>query len=153
MSAYKNDSDLIKDFLTKVGENIRKESIRQGRVATGRTINSIESLVTSAIGGQLQASVNILRTEYGTSPKEAQQESFNSLVEGLQEWKKAKGLNTLNEYALAHTLRKFGSMLWREGGNSGVLTKFIQDDQVAEFAETLALKYLQETNSLLFNDI
>ena len=146
---YQSDSETIKVFLDKVAENIRQESERQGRVATGRTVASLRSLVTTATGAQLIADANILRTEFGTSPEEAREQSFTSLVDSLNTWMAAKGLQ-LNPYALAHTLRKYGSKLYQSGQTSGVLSNFINENDLQEFTETLANKYLRETNSQLF---
>ncbi|WP_129714659.1 hypothetical protein [Pedobacter sp. SYP-B3415] len=149
MSNFNPDSELIREFFERLADNIRNESIAQGRVATGRTIDSIQTLITTSIGAQLRADANIIRTEYGTSPKEAQEQSYSSLVDALIEWMAAKGLR-LNPYALAHSLRKRGSRLYQQGGQSGVLSNFIREDNINDFSEKLATKYLRETASLLF---
>ncbi|RKD19006.1 hypothetical protein BCY91_14105 [Pelobium manganitolerans] len=150
MSVFNNDSELIRAYLKSVADKIRQESIAQGRVATGKTIASLSVLATSATGGQIRANENILNTEFGTSPEEAQAVEYPTLVEQLKEWISAKGLD-LNPYALAHVLRKQGSKLYREGGHSGVLTNFIDEKKLDDFTESLSAKYLQETRSLLFD--
>lgn len=146
-----DDQTLIESYLNNVKDSIIKASYAQKRVATGKTVASIVPLTGISIGGQIVANANILNTEFGTSPAEAQKQDYLTLVESLKVWKRAKGLpDTLNEYAIADNLRKFGSKLYREGGRSGVLSNTIDEKELNDLLVKLSNIYLQQGSSIIF---
>ena len=145
-----DDQTLIFAYLSKVKEGIVKESIAQDRVATGRTIASIQVRTGLSIGGTIEANASILATERGTSPAEYSKMDLLTLADALKEWASAKDLVFGNYYALAQHLRGSGSKLWRKGGRSGVLSKPIDEKELTDFTFKLSNIFLQQASSIIF---
>ena len=118
--------------------------------ASGKTLASLEIIPTDN-GYELQADSSIYFMENGrgpTSPSAAVAGNPN-LVQIIEEWLEAKGLN-INPYAVAKTIHKSGTKLFRAGGNSGVLSVPLNLDTLDQVFDGISNQYLQNATNLLF---
>jgi len=117
-----NDSmAALLSYFNTVREQIIAIATEKGMSATGKTLASLEVIPTEK-GYELHAANSIYFMEHGRGPTHSGAAEGNpNLVEIIEDWLEAKGLS-LNPYAVANTIHKKGTKLYRAGGNSGVLS-------------------------------
>lgn len=140
----------ILKFLQGVALDIQSEAITQGRYASGKTNQSLEPEADDK-GGILYGytSVNALETgrKGGAVPS-----GFNKVI---LEWMDRKNLFTFETenrrkgiaFLIARKIAKEGTLLYRQGGNSGVLSKAIREDRVTAFQNEVLRKYGREVQN------
>jgi hypothetical protein len=132
--------DILLQFLNEVSKEIKAEQTRQGRVASGKTAQSLEPEATDRIGilyGSISA--NVLET--GRKPGRGPHSSI------IRQWIEDKGLfsgeseskkNSI-AYLITRKIKEEGTQLYRQGGKSGVLSNIITERRINSF-ESLVLR-------------
>lgn len=137
----------IAKFLNGIAFEIKQEQQAQGRYASGKTAQSLEIEADSSRGilyGNI--SVNVLETgrKSGKVPK-----GFQATI---KQWMSDKGIfqaeteskkNSI-AFLIARKISKEGTLLSRQGGKSGVLSKAISNERLSAFERELLKKWGQE---------
>lgn len=141
------DKQLIEAYLLQVQQEITEAAMKQGMNATGRTLQSFETK-TTATGGELYANSNIYFMEHGRGPTGPgpYKQTDQTLLEAIKEWIEAKNLD-LNPYAVTNKIHKLGTRLYRQGGNSGVLSVPLADTGLERLFDELELWALDQAFS------
>jgi hypothetical protein len=136
-------------YFTQIKQEIIDAATQKGMNASGKTLTSLE-VVETPTGYQLQADAGIYFMEHGRGPTHPGATAGNpNLVEIIQDWLDAKGLD-INPYAVANTIHKNGTRLYRSGGNSGILSVPLNMDTLDEVFDQISAQYLQSTADEIF---
>lgn len=127
-------------------ETIRDQIIQiaqqKGMSASGKTLASLEIIPTEK-GYELQANSNIWFMEHGRGPTHPGTPAGNpNLVEIIEDWLDARGLS-INPYAVANTIHKNGTRLYRAGGNSGILSIPLNLDRLDQVFGEISNQWFQ----------
>lgn len=141
------------EYFNTVKQQIIDAALQKGMSATGKTLNSLQ-VVPTPNGYELQASSNIYFMEHGRGPTHVGRGSPGNpdLVEIIQDWLDARSLN-LNPYAVANTIHKNGTRLYRAGGNSGILSVPLRLDTLDVVFDNIAAQYLQTAADEIFSQL
>jgi hypothetical protein len=139
--------DILLQFLNEVSKEIKAEQTRQGRVASGKTAQSLEPEATDKVGilyGNI--SVNVLETgrKGGKVPG-----GFKSII---YQWMKDKGIFQAESeakqnsiaYLIARKIKDEGTSLYRNGGKSGVLSNIITERRIDSFEYIVLRRFGRE---------
>jgi hypothetical protein len=142
----------LQDYLNTVRQQIIDIATEKGMNATGETLASLD-VVPTQNGYALQANSSIYFMEHGRGPTHPGATQGNpNLVEVIEDWLEAKGLN-INAYAVANTIRKKGTKLFRAGGNSGVLSIPLNLETLDAVFNDIARQYMDKASSQIFEPI
>lgn len=137
------------NYVTDIKNQIINIATQKGMNASGKTLASLQVAETAA-GYELQANSNIYFLENGRGPTHPGTPAGNpKLTEIIQDWIDAKGLD-INPYAVAATIHKSGTRLYRSGGNSGVLSVPLNLDKLDEVFASISAAYLQTAANDVF---
>lgn len=139
--------DIIFKFLNQIATDIKNEQSSQGRVASGKTAQSLEPEATDNVGilyGNI--SVNVLETgrKGGNVPAR-----FKDII---FQWMQDKGIFQAETeskqrsiaFLIARKIKESGTLLHRQGGNSGVLSNVITDEKISVFEREVLSRYGRE---------
>ncbi|WP_295651689.1 hypothetical protein [uncultured Mucilaginibacter sp.] len=137
-------------YFTDIKNQIIDAATQKGLSASGKTLASLEVVPTDN-GYELQADSSIYFMEHGRGPTSTNAVAGNpNLVQIIQEWLEDKGLD-INPYAVAKTIHKNGTKLFRAVGNSGVLSVPLNLDALDQVFDGISDQYLQNATNQLFN--
>lgn len=141
------------EYFNAVKQQIIDAATQRGMSASGQTLSSLQ-VVETPNGYELQADSSIYFLEHGRGPTTAPKGNPDNpdLVQIIQDWIDAKGLD-LNAYAVANTIHKNGTKLYRAGGNSGILSVPLNLDTLDQVFDTIADRYLRATADEIFNQM
>lgn len=145
--------ELIQEYLQTVQAEIIDLSIKKKQVASGRTLGSLE-VFAGEFGGKLMANDNIYYLEHGRGPTKASGGggADGTLLEVITQWIDDKGLD-LNPYAVTKTIHKYGTRLFRQGGNSGVLSIPLREENIIQLFEKITAASLFKISSEIYEPI
>ncbi|MBW4889857.1 hypothetical protein KXQ82_09025 [Mucilaginibacter sp. HMF5004] len=142
----------LQDYFNAIRQQIIDSAIQKGMSATGKTLASLEVIPTEN-GYELQANSNIYFMEHGRGPTHSGATGGNpDLAEIIEDWLQAKGLN-INPYAVANTIHKHGTRLYRAGGNSGVLSVPLNLDTLDDVFDKIASQYADQASAEIFDQL
>jgi len=141
------------NYFTSVKQQIIDAATQRGMSASGKTLDSLQ-VVETPNGYELQANSSIYFLEHGRGPTTVPKGNPGNpdLVEIIQNWLDAKGLS-LNAYAVANTIHKNGTRLYRSGGNSGILSVPLNLDTLDQVFDDIANQYLQTAADEIFKQL
>ena len=141
------------EYFNSIKQQIIDAAMQLGMSASGKTLSSLQ-VVETPNGYELQANSSIYFLEHGRGPTTVPKGNPGNpdLVQIIQDWIDAKGLD-LNAYAVANTIHKSGTKLYRAGGNSGILSVPLNLDTLDQVFDTIAAQYLQTTADEIFNTL
>jgi hypothetical protein len=145
-----SNKEILSQFFEAIRNDILREHVAQGQVASGKTIESFEYTVDN-FKGVLVANSYVGVLEYGRKPGKVP-ENFRGVI---LEWMQAKGIFQDKDnkaqgriaYFISRKIAKEGTQLYKKGGNSGVLSKAINEKRINSLIESLASKYQSEVMS------
>jgi len=148
-----NDSmAALLSYFNTVREQIIAIATEKGMSATGKTLASLEVIPTEK-GYELHASSSIYFMEHGRGPTHSGAAEGNpNLVEIIEDWLEAKGLS-LNPYAVANTIHKKGTKLYRAGGNSGVLSIPLNLATLDQVFNEISAYWMEKATSEIYEPI
>lgn len=147
------DQQILQQFGAAIIAAIKENAAQQDRNATGRATSELREDVTSSelkvIDG---AGYTQWGWEYGRGPGK-----FPPLAK-LIEWVRARGLAQAGKekslaFLIGRKIAREGSVLFRKGGKSGVITNVITLERIESVAETFATKYLNQIKSEVVRDL
>lgn len=143
-----NNKELIYEFLDSIKDDIIREQEAQGRTASGKSVDEYRVEANNS-GGQLSgvSYVGTLETgrKAGKIPK--------GLRFTIREWIDNKGLfsgesnsrkNSI-AYLISRKIANEGTLLYRQGGNSGVISDSVTEERIKEFEGKLLDEFANET--------
>ena len=147
------DKEIITQFLTTMSAEIKARIPK----ASGRTGESLE-VVASDNTGQLLAAPWIGALEMGRKPTgSGAGASPPTLRERILQWIKDKNITPTGNisqnslaFLIARSIHRHGTLLYRAGGYSGVLSDSFSEARMAEIAEAFAGKYQAQISSQVF---
>jgi hypothetical protein len=151
--ASPNQGAGLLEYFNLVKQQIIDAAQQKGMSATGKTLGSLQ-VVETPNGYELQANSSIYFMEHGRGPTKAAKGDHGNpdLVEIIQNWIDAKDLS-LNAYAVANTIHKNGTRLYRSGGNSGILSVPLNLNTLDNVFENIAAQYLQNATDEIFKQM
>lgn len=142
----------IFQYITDIKNQIIDIATQKGMNPSGKTLSSLQVAETPS-GYELLANPGIYFAEHGRGPTHPGTPAGNpKLVEVIQDWLNAKGLD-INPYAVANTIHKHGTKLYRSGGNSGVLSIPLNLDKLDEVFGQLSAQYLNSLSADIYQPI
>ncbi|OCX52672.1 hypothetical protein BEL04_14595 [Mucilaginibacter sp. PPCGB 2223] len=141
------------NYFNAVKQQIIDAATQRGMSASGKTLGSLQVIETPN-GYELEANSSIYFLEHGRGPTTVPKGDHGNpdLVGIIRDWISAKGLD-LNPYAVANTIHKSGTRLYRAGGNSGVLSVPLNLDTLDQVFDQIAGQYLQKTADEIFKTL
>ena len=137
--------NILNKYGTGIVSEIRQNLSSTGTDATGKTSNSLRYEV---INEGTKATLKVLGKPYfmvvetGRKPTPSYKPSEN-FVDSIKEWMKAKGKQG-SAYAIALTIHKKGSTLWRDGGRKDIVSNVINQNLVDRISIDLLNKFAQQ---------
>lgn len=144
----------ILKFLNTLGFEIKANQLKQGRTASGKTAQSIYAEADDNTG-ILYGNISALALETGRKGGEVPF-GFKSII---LKWMDHKGIfqgetdskrNSI-AFLISRKIQKEGTLLHRQGGNSGVITQVITDKRIKEFETSVLFKYGREVQESIIN--
>jgi hypothetical protein len=146
------DQGALFNYFDTIRKQIIDAAIQKGLSATGKTLASLEVVATQN-GYELHADDSIYFMEHGRGPTKPGATTGNpNLVEIIEDWLEAKGLN-INPYAIANTIHKKGTKLFRAGGNSGILSVPLNLDTLDNVFEDIQASYLDSATAQIYEPL
>jgi hypothetical protein len=144
--------EILSQFLETIRNEILAEHIRQGQRVTGKTLESFEINVNDT-KGTLSAAAYVGVLEEGRRPG-----GFPP-VSKIEQWiidrgiiPKGKISITSLAFIMARKISVEGTRLNQAGGNSGVLSKALNEDRINTLLESLAQKYIVDYSSEVISE-
>lgn len=140
-----SEEHLLAEFLNKLRAEIIQNATAAGNNVTGKTLSSLE-VITQGNTGKLQGAPYIMVLEDGRGPSKGGSSSGSKLQDKIYEWIENKGTFNLMEerakkslaFIIARKIHQEGTVLFRNGGQSGVISNVITDDRIDAFIVTFA---------------
>jgi hypothetical protein len=139
--------EILTQFFEAIRNDIITEHLALNQRASGRTLESLE-IVINDFKGQLWGAGYIGVLEDGRRPGGFPPKSK------IEDWIRSKGIIPKGKisiaqlaYLIARKISMEGTLLYQKGGNSGVLSKAINEGRINALIESLANKYQAETVS------
>lgn len=143
-----SDKEILQQFGDQVITDVKEAAIQQGRVASHRAENELRSDVTDSSLDVIDGAGYVnWGWEEGRGP------GGRPPTSKIAQWIRDKRLpipeNRINSVAfvIARKIGEQGSLLFRQGGRSGVLSATITTQRVSSLSSTFATKYLNEVTS------
>lgn len=114
--------NLVYDTLKTIRDRIAENIIDRGLNATGDTIRSMRIEVTGQGKGTLYGRQYFQSLEEGRPPTDSK--PSRAMISSLQRWIDARGIDT-TPWAVANSINKNGTRLWRDGGRKDIYTEAI----------------------------
>lgn len=131
----------IQDILSKYGNDtvniIRSNMDRAGQNATGDTARGLQSQLIADNRVQVSGDAHIWVLEKGRSPYKGGPKANPPLISRLERWMKAKGLQG-SAWAIYQKIQREGTLLYRMGGRTDIITPALSDDRVDQVVKEVA---------------
>lgn len=141
------NKEILTQFFEAVRNDIIVEHLALNQRASGRTLESLEISI-GEFSGNLSGARHIGVLEDGRRP------GGMPPVSRIEQWIKDKGIIPKGKitplqlaYLIARKISIEGTLLYKRGGNSGVLSKAINKSRIDALLESLADKYQGEAVS------
>ena len=139
-----SEKGILTEFLLGLQKDITQNAIAAGNNVTGETIRSIGFEATET-KGILYGAPYIMVLEDGRGPSRGGSSSGGGKLQDIiYKWIGDKGVFNITEerekkglaYIIARKIHQEGSLLYRKGGKSGVISNVITDERINAFIET-----------------
>lgn len=139
--------DIIFKFLNDLAFQIKAEQRAQGRNVTGKTALSLEPEATDTTG-ILYGNISALALETGRKAGKVPT-GFQAII---RKWMDDKGIFQAEKesrknsiaYLIARKIKREGTVLYKQGGNSGVLSKAINEGTISTFEKEVLSRFGRE---------
>lgn len=138
--------NILHQYGTSTVAKIRENLSNTGTTATGKTASSLRYEVTQegtkatlkVIGKPFFA---VVETGRKATPEKKPSKDF---VANIREWLQARGQDTRPAYAIALTINKKGSRLFRDGGRQDIYSNVINQNLIDKISLDLLNKFAQQ---------
>lgn len=130
-------------------QDIQQNMIDRDQVATGETSDSLTYKVEQS-GGVI--SMTIFGARHIGALEEGRRPGGLPPVWKIQRWIQAKGLD-LSAWAVARKMADEGSLLYREGGDSGTLTTVLTPERAEEIKNAIGQEVIREARFDIINQL
>lgn len=153
MEVYKDVDNILNEELNKFKAQVVKNLYSARKVVTGSFMRSLRVNVGGETG-KVTAAPYFSTVETGSSPWKRQYKSAPKFfAEIIEAWISKKGLS-LNPYAVATTIMRKGSKLYREGGREDIYSNEIPktiEDIKARLGTLYRLEIVNSINNITNN--
>lgn len=132
--------DIAKSEAFRLITDIQQNMIDRDQVATGETADSLSYKVEESNGA---ISISIFGARHIGALEEGRRPGGMPTIWKIQRWVQAKGLS-LNAFAVAKKIAEEGSLLFREGGDSGTLSTVLTAERAEEIREAIGLEVIKD---------
>ena len=132
--------DIAKEQAYKLVQDIQQNMLDRDQVATGETSDSLSYKVEESNG---LISISIFGARHIGALEEGRRPGGLPPIWKIQRWIQAKGLS-LNAYAVAKKMAEEGSLLFREGGDSGTLSTVLTPERAKEISEAIGQDVIRQ---------
>lgn len=142
------DQEILAQFGSTLIADMKANAIAQGRVATHKAEQELHDTVDESELKVIDGAGYISQGWESGSPP-GTKPSLSKLIE----WINAKGIVPKNTsvsslaFLIARSIEKKGTILFQEGGQSGVVSNVITPERISALRSTFATKYLNEVKS------
>lgn len=141
---------ILMKFLNEISKEIKDNAQAQGRTASGRTANSLYPEATDTVG-ILYGSIAVNAWETGRKGGKVPA-GFKQVI---YEWMQDKGIFQAEKenakrsisYFIAKKIAEQGTLLHRQGGQSGVLSNVITDERIDTFESEVLRRFGREVQN------
>jgi hypothetical protein len=147
MVLVSTNREILTQFFEAIRNDIIVEHLAKGQRASGQTLESLE-IVINDFKGQLWGAGYIGVLEDGRRPGKFPPRNK------IESWIQSKGIIPRGKisisqlaYLIARKISMEGTLLYKNGGNSGVLSKDINETRIGALLESLADKYQADAAS------
>lgn len=127
-------------------QRLKAKFKEKGKVATGKTINSL-SVETNENNITFFGADWIEFVEFGRGATKNQSTSKGQFYASLKEWAKAKNIREPKLRYIYWKITKFGTKLFRENKNAGVLTEIFNKDFLQSLENQFIFAKIESINS------
>lgn len=138
--------NILNQYGTSTVEQIRQNLSNTGTTATGKTAQSLRYEVTQE---GTKATLKIVGKPYFAVVETGRKATPNKkpspdFVANIKEWLQARGKDTRPAYAIALTINKKGSKLFRDGGRQDIYSNVINQNLIDKISLDLLNKFAQQ---------
>lgn len=149
------EKNIIMNFLLEIQKDIISRSEAAGQRASGETYSQF-MIEANESKGVLYGPAWVMTLEDGRGPSKGGG-SGESLKDKIYTWIGQKGVFNISSekekrslaYIIARKIHKEGTVLFRKGGNSGVISGAITEDRINAFIGTFGDYYLSKIASTI----
>lgn len=147
------------ELLQKYGDALSEGLKKSIPKATGKTASKIFAQAEET-AVDVNGPEHIFALEYGRGPTKSSSKSDPTLFEAIKEWALAKSI--INDEskeslsivgAITRKIHNEGTLLYREGGNSGVITNVINQVSMQSLLTELSILKLEEYSSEVIREL
>lgn len=133
------NKEILLEFLGKVEKELKA-------VVPKKFGDTIE-VEANEYSGTLSADENILVMEFGRGPTKPGAKKGNPTVfEQIKDWISRKGLD-LNPYAVSYNIHKYGTVVWRMKGRTGIISNIISKNRTQSLIAAFGDRYQAEVRT------
>lgn len=136
----------VLNILSQTGQSAVSQIQANTPKATGKTARSVRFEVKEEGGKivfQILASKYFKVVETGRRPTPSYKPS-KSFVDSIREWLAAKGSDQGPAYAIAQSIHKKGTALWRAGGRQDIFSNVINESFIDKLSNELLTQFAKE---------
>lgn len=141
--------DIAKSEAFRLITDIQQNMIDRDQVATGETSDSLSYKVEESNGA---ISISIFGARNIGALEEGRRPGGMPPIWKIQRWIQAKGLS-LNPFAVAKKIAEEGSLLFREGGDSGTLSTVLTAERAEEIRDAIGLEVIKDFQAEIINQL
>jgi len=141
--------DIAKNEAFRLITDIQQNMIDRDQVATGETSDSLSYKVEESNGA---ISISIFGARHIGALEEGRRPGGMPPIWKIQRWIQAKGLS-LNAFAVAKKMAEEGSLLFREGGDSGTLSTVLTAERAEEIRDAIGLEVIKDFQAKIINQL
>lgn len=138
---------ILNQYGTSTVEQIRQNLASTGTNATGKTSKSLRYEVTNT---GTKATLKVIGKPYfavvetGRKPTPSFTKPSVEFVDSIKEWLRARGKDEKSAYAIAKSIHKSGTALFRKGGRKDIISNVINQDLIDRISLDLLNKFAQQ---------
>lgn len=144
--------NILKQYGTSTVQQIQDNLQSTGTNATGKTSSSLKYTVTQE---GTKATLRITGRKYFATVETGRKATPNydkpskAFVQAIKEWAEAKGVDSKFAYAIAKSIHKIGTKLFRDGGRNDVVSNVVNQNLVDKISNDLMDKF----GKIFLNDV
>lgn len=138
---------ILNQYGSSTVDQIKQNLSSTGTSATGKTAQSLRYEVTNE---GTKATLKVIGKPYfmvvetGRKPTPQYTKPSEDFVQSIKQWIQAKGGDTSHAYAIAKSIHKDGTKLFRDGGRQDIVSNVINQNLTDKISLDLLNKFAQQ---------